>query len=197
MVKVKISRNACLQSRYLFSCWSFSVSLMIYHHKLNCCVCYSGIAKVKVTAWWFTNSQTVASELLNLLKWWCTIMSQCYAKRVMCFHGQCHSQGSNNQTMIVSTITTKVLILLQTNLVWWCIAISQSVFLTDWIAVPYKIKITAKILNIVCLSAVSFLYRSLFATKVGVLMYYYWQPDPVKQSGIYWQHPDLHYSTCH
>ena len=162
---------------YILNCYLFATNLVWQCRFINWSVLWNGCFAVFSVTVKVRNCVNFCpdniSDQINLI-WWCTIMSQCYAKRVMCFHGQCHSQGSNNQTMIVSTITTKVLILLQTNLVWWCIAISQSVFLTDWIAVPYKIKITAKILNIVCLSAVSFLYRSLFATKVGVLMYYYW-----------------------
>ena len=49
------------------------------------------------------------------------------------------SQTSN---MTISTIPTELLILLQPNLIGWCMIISLSVMCKDWIAV---VKITVKV----------------------------------------------------
>ena len=66
---------------------------------------------------------------------------------VCCLSGQGHSDGLYNKNMTVSTISSKLLIRLQPNLVCWYSTISQSILLKILIAV-FKVKVTAKVKNV-------------------------------------------------
>ena len=49
---------------------------------------------------------------------------KCLAERLICWlQGQGHSEGLHNQTTIISAVSSKLLILLQPNFVWWHIII--------------------------------------------------------------------------
>ena len=68
-------------------------------------------------------------------------------KNIVChLQGQGHSEGSYDQTMTVSTISSK-LILLQPHLVSWYIILNWGILRKKWIAV-FKVKVTVKVRNV-------------------------------------------------
>ena len=78
---------------------------------------------------------------------------ECHTKRFVCyFQGQGQNKGLYDQNMTVSTISSKLLILLLQSLVLWYIIISQSVLWRNWTAV-FKVKVRATFQNVSeCLS---------------------------------------------
>ena len=95
--------------------------------------------------------QMISSKPPNIfepnLVLWCVILSLSVMEkdRFACFQGHGHSNGSYDQNVIVSTMSSELLILLEVllpNLVWWYIIISQSVLWRNWIVVV-KVKVTA------------------------------------------------------
>ena len=53
---------------------------------------------------------------------------ECHAKKLVCYlQGQDHSEGIYNHSITISTVSSKLLIHLQPNLVWWYIILSQSI----------------------------------------------------------------------
>ena len=76
--------------------------------------------------------------IVHYHKPWCHM-----AKLDCCVLGQGHSKISKCLWMFVQMIPPESLNLLQQNLAWWCIIVSQIVFQKDWFAV-FKVKITVK-----------------------------------------------------
>ena len=69
---------------------------------------------------------------------------ECYMEKLnCCVQGQGHSNTSKCQWMFVQMIFSVSLNLLLRNLVWWCIIMSQTVFLTDWFTI-FRVKVTVK-----------------------------------------------------
>ena len=98
----------------------------------------------------------------------------CLAKGLFRYY-QCQgqSEGSYNQNVIIPTISSKLLIFLQLNLVWWYSIISRSVLWKEWIVV-FKFKGIVIVENFIqCLSVHIFSTTDVFAAELGVQMYYY------------------------
>ena len=70
--------------------------------------------------------------------------------------------------------TSELHSLLQPNLVWWYIIISQIVLWKDWIAM-FKVKVTAEVQNFLEFLSVLYLgsFTNFITTRLGVLMYHY------------------------
>ena len=65
-------------------------------------------------------------------------------KKIVCYlQDQGHSEGLYDQNMTILTMASELLILLQPNLGWWYIFLSESVLWKNWIAVS-KVKVTVK-----------------------------------------------------
>ena len=109
---------------------------MVQHHKTEChlekldyCVQSQGHSKDSKCQWMFV--RVIAFEPQNILfpnlVWRCSIMSQSVMqKKNVCYlQDQGHSEGSYDQNMTLSVISTELLILRQPDLVWWYIVISQ------------------------------------------------------------------------
>ena len=80
------------------------------------------------------------------LVWWCIIMRQCVLWKnwftILKYQG--HSEGLYNQNMTIFTISSKLLVSLQPNLVWWYSIISWSVLWKNGITV-FKVKVTENV----------------------------------------------------
>ena len=78
--------------------------------------------------------------------------AMCHAEKLVHYQCQVHSEGLNKQNIIISTISSKLLLHLQPNLVWLYCIISRSVLWKNWIT-AFKVKVTAVIQNVSeCLS---------------------------------------------
>ena len=70
---------------------------------------------------------------------------ECHAEKLVhCLQCQGHREGWYNQNMTISAISSKLLIHLQSNWVWYYSILSWSVLWKKWIA-AFKVKVTAKI----------------------------------------------------
>ena len=110
--------------------------------------------KVKVTAkvqnvseylsgWYHLNRRTFCYET-----WYGDAASlarvSCGKKLVCYLQGQGHSKDSCDQNMALSTISSKLFISWQLNLVWWYIITSQSVLWRKKRVTAFKVKVTVK-----------------------------------------------------
>ena len=126
---------------------------MVPHHKLEYLVNFFGaVLKVKPRLKWrFTNdieyfSDDIFWTIYTFLAKFGMVINhhepECQAKRT-CFvllSSRSRSQGSYSRKM-ASTISSKLLILLQPNLMLRCIIINQCLLWKDWLAV-FKVKVT-------------------------------------------------------
>ena len=79
--------------------------------------------------------------------------AMCHAEKLV-HYLQCqgHSEGLYKQKMTIFIVSSKLLVRLQPNLVWWYIIISRSVLCKIWITV-FKVKVAANVWNVSeCLS---------------------------------------------
>ena len=83
---------------------------------------------------------------------------ECHAEKlVCCLQCQGHSKGLHSQNMTISILSSKLLVLLQPNLVWSSNIISWSVAWKNC-GSAFKVKVTAKVKNVSeCLSGLYFL----------------------------------------
>ena len=78
---------------------------------------------------------------------------ECHVEKLVhCFQCQGHSEGLYNQNMTIFTVSSKLLIRLQPNLIWEYNIVSLSVLRWNGIT-AFKVKVTAKVKNVSeCLS---------------------------------------------
>ena len=140
--------------------WYINTGQHVLWKKLDYCIQDQGHSKISKHQWMFV--QTTSSELPNILlpnlEWWYHEL-EWHAQRFVCYlqgQGQSKSSYDKNMTvsnvssellMTVSSIFSKLLILLLLDLGWWYIIISQSVLWRNWIVV-FKVQIIAKLQNV-------------------------------------------------
>ena len=108
---------------------------------------------------------------------------ECHAEKLVhCVQCQGHSMGLYDQNMTISVVSSKLLVHLQPNLVWWYSIISLSVLWKNGIT-AFKAKGTAKVQNVSeCLEDIFWITEH-FATKYGMVMQYH--------------EPECHAKFCH
>ena len=113
---------------------------------------------------------------------------ECHSEKLVHYlQGQDYIKGLYNQNMTVSSVSFKLLVHLQPNLVWWYSIISQSVLWKNGIT-AFKVKVTAKVQNVseclngsyvlhvsncVCSIFLEPLNHFFFFTKLGMVGYYH------------------------
>ena len=113
---------------------------------------------------YFLNCSTIFLTKLGMVVYYYEVI--CRAEKVVHYlqcHG--HSKGLYNQTMTIFPISSKVLVRLQTSLIWQCIR-SQSVLWKSGIT-AFNLKVTAKAQNVSeCLSGQYFLNHRTFCQQI-------------------------------
>ena len=97
----------------------------------------------------------------------------CHAEKLVC-HFEGHSEGLYNWNLTVSATSSKHLILLQPNLIWWYFIIGMSCGEREkkWIA-AFRVKITVKVQNVIeCLDDI-FWTAQPFVTKLGLVIHHH------------------------
>ena len=96
---------------------------------------------------------TISPELLNHFEpnliWWCIITWQSIRQKKTGSLLQCqgHREGLYNQNVTISTISSKLLVRLQPNLVWYYSTYARVSFGKNWIT-SFKVKVSAKVKNV-------------------------------------------------
>ena len=126
-----MSVNICLDNIFWTAEYFVAeLGMVTQHHEPVCCA-----EKKKV---WYCQGQCYSEDVYDQNLTLSTISSE------LLISWQPNSKNSKGYWMFVHVIPSELLNLLQPNLVWWCIIVSQIVFQKDWFVV-FKVMVTVTV----------------------------------------------------